>query len=308
MYLRNSVFILWVLLISLSCRETPETESQGVALMEVEQLPDSPADTYVIIDFRKPEFFAEGHIPGAINLWRNNIEDPNAPHRGLLASKDDMEALLGRFGINNEDILVVYDDHGQPEAARLWWGLKHYGFSDVRILNGGLTAWKSAGKALEKENPQRKATAFTFPETGDKSRVISKEELEALIASDDENYILVDARSKEEYHGSKVKPGAGKGGHIPNAIQIDWSETIHHKGNKKFKSLSELRSIFAQLDSAKADKIIVYCHSGVRSSHTYFVLTELLGYENVWNYDGSWTEWSNSSLPFINHLNTLVKN
>lgn len=308
MCLRNSVFGLWVLLLCLSCGGSTKLESAEVPLVEVEQLFDSSSDKYVIIDFRKAEAYAKGHIPGAVNLWRNNIEDTNSRFKGMLAEKRDMEALLSQLGISNEDVLVVYDEDGLPEAARLWWALKHYGFPDVRLLNGGLTAWKAAGRSLDTESPKRKATAYSFPETGEKSRIISKEDLEALIASQDEAYILVDARTKEEYMGSKVKPGAGKGGHIPTAIQIDWAEAIHYEGNKKFKSPAELERIYAKLDAAKADKIIVYCHSGVRSSHTYFVLTELLGYENVWNYDGSWTEWSNASLPIINHVNLLVKN
>ena len=308
MCLRNSVIGLGVLLLFISCGDAPKMERQEIALLEVEQLLDAPSDTYVLIDFRKAEAYAKGHIPGAVNLWRNNIEDPNARFNGMLAEKRDMEALLSQLGMSNEDVLVVYDEDGLPEAARLWWALKHYGFPDVRLLNGGLTAWKAAGESLDAEEPKRKATAYSFPKTGEKSRTISKEDLEALIASEDERYILVDARTKEEYLGSKVKSGAGKGGHIPTAIQIDWAEAIHYEGNKKFKSLEELERIYAKLDAEKADKIIVYCHSGVRSSHTYFVLTELLGYENVWNYDGSWTEWSNASLPIINHVNLLVKN
>ena len=108
--------------------------------------------------------------------------------------------------------------------------------------------------------------------------------------------------------GTRWKAGAAKAGRIPNSVNLDWSEAIHFDGNKKFKSLADLERIFARLGASKEDKIIVYCHSGVRSSHTYFVLTELLGYKNVLNYDGSWTEWSHTNYPYINELNTLVKN
>ncbi|MBT8209244.1 MAG: sulfurtransferase [Eudoraea sp.] len=307
MYWRINVFMLALLLV-LSCGEKPDRSQEDLALFEISQLPDLPQEEFVIIDFRKPEAYAIGHIPGALNLWRSDIEDRSYAYRGMLAGKEEMEAILGNLGISNQDKLLLYDEDGLPGAARLWWALKHYGFPDVSLLNGGLQAWKEAGRPMDTKVVSRVASTYTFPKTGGWDNLITKEELLKLLKSGQEDYVILDARSKGEFLGLKLKSGAAKAGRIPNSVNMDWSAAINHKGNKKFKSLSELERIFAFLGAEQSDKIIVYCHSGVRSSHTYFVLTELLGYKNVWNYDGSWTEWSHDTLPYIDNTNMLVKN
>ena len=308
MRLRISLFMIAVMLLGLSCKEQLKGSQHGLALLEVEQLPNLPQEEYVVIDFRKPEAFLKGHIPGAVNLWRSDIEDNTYPFRGMLARKDSIEALMGRLGITNEDQLLLYDDEGLPGAARLWWALKHHGFKDVSLLNGGLQAWKEAGKPVDTKEVSRMATTYAFPESGDTEKLITKEDLLKLLKSGQEDYLILDARTREEFLGLIRKSGAAKAGRIPNSVHMDWAASINLKGNKKFKSLSELERIFAFLGAGQSDKIIVYCHSGVRSSHTYFVLTELLGYNNVWNYDGSWTEWSHDTLPYIDNTNMLVKN
>ena len=307
MNLRISLF-LTLLLLGLSCGKQQKGLDDYPALIEVDQLQDLSQEDFVFIDFRKPEAFAKGHIRGALNIWRSDIEDKSYLYRGMLADQQQMEALLGKLGISNQDKLLLYDADGLAGAARLWWALKHYGFPDVRLLNGGLEAWNAAGNPLYTEVVNSSPSTYTFPVNEDRENLITMEELHKLLNSEGEDYTILDARTEEEFLGLVMKNGAAKAGRIPNSVHMDWSASINLKGNKKFKSLPELQRIFAKLDVAKGDRIIVYCHSGVRSSHTYFVLKELLGYDNVWNYDGSWTEWSQYELPYINNVNMLVKN
>ena len=302
----------WLLVVSLivvwGCVEIPAKVSPEDTLLEVAQLSAQDDENTLFIDFRKSEAYQKEHIPGALNLWRDAIINPSYPYRGMLADKKQMEKVLGNLGVTNEHQLVIYDDQGLPEAARMWWALKHYGFPDVKLLNGGLQSWKEGNNPLESGAIKPKPNKYNFPKSHSFGNLITKEELFELISSKEHSYVLVDTRSKEEYSGTRWKSGAGKAGRIPNSVNLDWSEAIHFEGNKKFKSLADLERIFARLGASKEDKIIVYCHSGVRSSHTYFVLTELLGYKNVLNYDGSWTEWSHTDYPYINELNMLVKN
>ncbi len=305
---RNKLLILVSLLAFWGCMEVPDKASTEPALLEVAELSAMGDENTLFIDFRKSEAYLAEHIPGALNLSRNAIENPSYAYGGMLADKDHMEKLLGNMGVTNEQQLVIYDDQGLPEAARMWWALKHYGFPDVKLINWGMQSWKEGGNPLESEPVKLIPSNYVFPSNPALGKLITKEELFELISSKEHSYVLVDTRSKDEYMGTRWKAGAAKAGRIPNSVNLDWSEAIHFDGNKKFKSLADLERIFARLGASKEDKIIVYCHSGVRSSHTYFVLTELLGYKNVLNYDGSWTEWSHTNYPYINELNTLVKN
>ena len=308
MFWKNKSLIVVGLLLLWGCNEIPARETSGNPLIEVAELTLIDHSRTRIIDFRKAEAYQEGHIPGALNLWREAIENPSFNYGGMLAEKEQIEQILGEVGITNEHQLVLYDDRGLPEAARFWWALSHYGFSNVKLLNGGLHSWKSQAKPMESGTIKTKPAAFTFPENASGARLITKEALLDLISANQESYVLVDTRSREEFLGNKLKDGAAKAGRIPGSVHLDWSDAIHFNGNKKLKSLAELERIFGRLDASKEDKIIVYCHTGVRSSHTYFVLTEMLGYTNVLNYDGSWTEWSHTNYPYIDKLNMIVKN
>ncbi|MCE2611739.1 sulfurtransferase [Flavobacteriaceae bacterium D16] len=308
MFWKNKSLIVVGLLLLWGCNEIPARETSGNPLIEVAELTLIDHSRTRIIDFRKAEAYTQEHIPGALNLWREAIENPNFTYGGMLAEKGQIEQILSELGITNEHQLVLYDDRGLPEAARFWWALNHYGFSNVKLLNGGLHSWKSQDMPVESGLISPEPSNFSFPDSAGGVNVISKEELFDLISSNQESYVLVDTRSKEEFLGNKLKNGAAKAGRIPSSVHLDWSEAIHFDGNKKLKSLADLERIFGRLGASKEEKIIVYCHSGVRSSHTYFVLTEMLGYTNVLNYDGSWTEWSHTNYPYIDKLKMIVKN
>jgi len=157
------------------------------------------------------------------------------------------------------------------------------------MLNGGLTAWKLKGNELTKEQPKIIKSNFIFQEKENYEYSIDKEQVfSAMLA----NKTIIDARTQNEYSGKTQKKGAFKAGRIPNSQLIDWTSAIDYHGTKRIKSKEELEKIYRTLGVAKNDTIIVYCHSGVRSAHTTFILTQILGYKNVLNYDGSWTEWS----------------
>lgn len=260
-----------------------------------------------IVDFRKKEDYSKGHIPKALNIWRSDLEDKTYPYRGMAPQKEAVETLFSRLGISNQDTIIVYDNKGSSDAARLWWVLKNYDFEAVQILNGGLLAWEAIEGAIGTEAVSLKPTKFVFSSDTPFQLLANKEQVLAAISSDRHRAIIVDARTADEYSGKKIKEGAAKAGRIPKSIHIDWEEAIDNEGTKKFKPFPELKKIYDKMGASKSDPIIVYCHTGGRSSHTTFVLTQLLGYENVSNYDGSWTEWSQfDNLPFEKDSITIV--
>lgn len=280
------------------------SETVATHLIEASEVLDlNESDDLVFIDFRKPALYAEGHIPGALNIWRTDIQDNSLPVKGVRSSKKALEAFLGSLGIRNNQTLVIYDDRGSPDAARLWWLLKLYGFEEAHLINGGLHAWQALGGTVDTLSSNKPSTKFTFSGAPNSDMVIEQDRLMQWLHAEEKSIFVVDARTKQEYEGASLKDGALRRGHIPGSIHIDWAEAIDYEGTKKFKAVADLKTIYNKIGATELDTIIVYCHSGVRSSHTTFVLTELLGYKNVMNYDGSWIEWSsNKELPIENKI------
>ncbi|WP_299441426.1 sulfurtransferase [uncultured Aquimarina sp.] len=260
-----------------------------------------------VIDFRKEQNYNKEHISGAINIWRTDIEDKSYPYKGMMAKRQQIEALFSKLGITNKDTLILYDDRGACDAARLWWVLKNYDFESVKLLNGGLKAWKKVEGPTNDEKVSTITSNFKLPEDGSFRLWIGKEETNNILTSG-KNHIILDTRNMEEFSGERQKIGATKAGKIPNSILIDWAVAIDYNGTQKFKSFDQLEQIYSRMAVSKNDAIITYCHSGVRSAHTTFVLTELLGYKNVKNYDGSWVEWSYfDELPYEQDSVTTIK-
>jgi thiosulfate/3-mercaptopyruvate sulfurtransferase len=250
-------------------------------------------DSVVLIDIRKPEAYQLGHLPGAINIYRSAIEADTLPYGGMMASKQQMEQLFSNKGIKNSDFLVLYDDRGSCEATRLWWILDYYGFQKTAILNGGLKEWMK-GDSLVIDFIDKRRTAFTLSDHERTNRYIGLEAMRDAIA--DTVLVIIDSRTPEEYRGERLKNGAFDQGRIPGSINIDWSEAINYDEGT-FKSVEEIQAIYAAKGIGAATNVVVYCHSGVRSAHTTFVLTALLGYKNVRNFDGSWIEWTYHHMP-----------
>lgn len=258
-----------------------------------------------IIDFRKPEIYVEGHLPNAINIWRSDIEDSSYEYVGMMASKEQIEDLFSNLGISNDDTLVIYDDNGLCDSSRLWWVLQNYDFINVKLLHGGIKSWKSNNNEISTEKPQIEKTEFKLPFNPSMKYYVSKEDMLEAIS---DNTIILDTRTSDEYSGKRQKKGAAKGGRIPNSKSIDWAMAINYKGDMKLKPVNDLKNIYKKVANEQ-DIIIAYCHSGVRSAHTTFVLTQVLGYKNVKNYDGSWTEWSHfNDLSIEQDSITTIKN
>ncbi|MBQ4819655.1 sulfurtransferase [Aquimarina sp. MMG016] len=261
-------------------------------IIEAEELLSISKQKHIkIIDFRKSKIYNKAHINGALNIWRTDIENNSYPYKGMMAKKEQIETLFSKLGIKNEDTLIVYDDRGACDAARLWWVLKNYNFESVKLLNGGLKAWQKVGGTTTAETVSIDPSEFTLPANSSFDLWIGKDEIMETLNSNG-NDIILDTRNIDEFSGKRQKNGASKGGRIPKSILIDWSEAIDYNETHKFKSYDELENTYNHMKASKNDPIITYCHSGVRSAHTTFVLTELLGYKNVKNYDGSWVEWS----------------
>lgn len=305
------ISIIWFVLISfLGCKKNVATLSSDeeihnylIDVKEFESISSKP--NVKLIDFRKPSLYDEDHISGAINIWRSDIEDSSYPYGGMMANKEKLEKLLSSKGIKNNDLLIIYDDNGLCDAARFWWVLQNYNYTNVKLLQSTYTEWKTNNESIDEEIPKINPTDFKFKTNTSQKLYISKED---VLQELNKNTIILDTRTPDEYSGKRQKKGAAKGGRIPNSRSIDWSTAINFHGDKKLKSIQELDSIYRAIIPSKETPVIVYCHSGVRSAHTTFVLTQLLGYKNVRNYDGSWTEWSYfDNLPFEKDPLNLIK-
>jgi len=238
-----------------------------------------------------PDLYDEGHIPGAIKLhWREDLEDP--VERDLV-DKQAFEQLMGRSGISNDTTVVLYGDRNNWFAAYAYWYLKIYGHEDVRILDGGRQKWIDENRALSTDVPTVQPAGYTA-EDRDESIRIYRDEVRASIGGAGE---LVDVRSPQEFSGELVSPpgyeqeGAQRAGHIPTAKSIPWAQAVRDDGT--FKPAQELRELYGANGVTPDKSVVAYCRIGERSAHTWFVLRELLGYGDVKNYDGSWTEWGN---------------
>jgi thiosulfate/3-mercaptopyruvate sulfurtransferase len=230
--------------------------------------------------------YAEGHIPGAIVIdWRRDMQDTL---RRDFVGREPFAELLGSRGVSNDHIIVLYGDHSNWFAAYAYWLLRYHGFEDVYLLDGAREKWERDGRPMTTETPHHEPRALTLPGGGESLRAGREEILER-----GGDLALVDVRSPEEYEGVVIAPpgyateGAQRAGHIPGAVSIPWSRVLNEDGT--FKGADDLRSVYG--DVLGAPTIVPYCRIGERSAHSWFVLHELLGLEDVRNYDGSWTEW-----------------
>jgi thiosulfate/3-mercaptopyruvate sulfurtransferase len=258
-------------------------------------------EDFTLIEVSKTDNYNAGHIPGALNIWRPEYENrEDYDYGGMMASKEKMEALLTRLGASPDKQIIIYDTKGNVDALRVVFILKRYGHDDVRVINGGKNGWTDAGFALD--NTPVESPSAVNPYVFDSSKeyiahYASKDEVIAAI--NDPNVILLDTRTLDEYTGKMLKNGAAKAGRLPGSIHIDWASAVDYDGSFRFKEVADLMHLYESKGVTKEKKIIAYCHTGVRSAHTQFVLSELLGYADVKNYDGSWTEWSHDdTLPF----------
>ncbi len=233
--------------------------------------------------------YDQSHIPGAVGWnWTSQLSDGV---RRDVASPEEFSALLSDSGITTETTVVLYGDNNNWFAAWAYWQLKLYGHERVRLLNGGRKYWLDQNLPLSADVPSYRPTGYRVGETDRTIRAFRDDILPRL---GDPQLALVDVRSPAEYSGEVIAPPgmtetAQRGGHIPGAASIPWAQTVRDDGT--FKGADELVALYAAKGVTADKDVIAYCRIGERSSHSWFVLRELLGFERVRNYDGSWTEW-----------------
>ena len=238
-----------------------------------------------------PALYEEAHIPGAIGFdWKKDLQDQ--VKRDFL-SPDEFGALFGSRGISNDHLVVLYGDRNNWFAAYTYWYLKYYGHDAVRLMNGPREKWISEGRPTSSDVPSYDAATFTAQPGDEAIRAYREEVMQALGSSTK----LVDVRSPQEYSGELIamagyeNEGAQRSGHIPGAASVPWAQAVNEDGT--FKSADDLQELYRGKGVLNGEPIIAYCRIGERSAHTWFVLHELLGRDDVKNYDGSWTEWGN---------------
>jgi thiosulfate/3-mercaptopyruvate sulfurtransferase len=238
-----------------------------------------------------PGLYAEAHIPGAIGFdWKQDLQDQ--VKRDFLGPPEFGE-LFGSRGVSNDHQIVLYGDRNNWFAAYTYWYLKYYGHDNVKLMNGPREKWISEGRPTTTGVPEYEPQSFQAKEGDPSIRAMREEVRESL----DSNVNLVDVRSPQEFSGELIamagyeQEGAQRAGHIPGAASVPWAQAVQEDGT--FKPADELRDLYQGKGVIDGNPVIAYCRIGERSAHTWFVLHELLGQDDVKNYDGSWTEWGN---------------
>jgi thiosulfate/3-mercaptopyruvate sulfurtransferase len=258
------------------------TEWAGVHL-------DDPGVRFLEVDV-DTSAYDSGHLPGAVGVnWKTQLTDPV---RRDLASREDLERLLRDAGVNDDTLIVLYGDNNNWFAAWAYWQLRYQCLDNVRLLDGGRVKVEADGLPLTTDAPSHAPGSITVPsETREELRAYRQQVLDGIGS----RRHLVDVRSPEEFRGELSAPAhlpqeaAQRRGHVPGAVNVPWSQAVAEDGT--FKPIDELRELYAARGVDGSEEIVAYCRIGERSSHTWFVLHELLGYDEVRNYDGSWTEY-----------------
>ena len=237
------------------------------------------------------EEYCKGHIAGAV-CWSWQTQLCDTVQRDII-SKADLEKLMGESGISNDTTVILYGDNNNWFAAWALWQLKVYGHGDAQLMNGGRKKWLEEKRELATDTPSHSTTSYQAKDADNSLRAFLPAVTSAVANSEVE---LVDVRSPQEFTGEVLSPPGlpetcQRGGHIPGASNITWARACNEDGT--FKSYDDLKALYEGQGITGTKPIIAYCRIGERSSHSWFVLKYLLGYDNVSNYDGSWTEWGN---------------
>ena len=277
----------------------------GVALALAAALPGSAAETYPnpdilvetewlqerleapglrLLDLRAPEAYGRGHIPGAVRFSMEETRTVRDGVKGMLKPVAELEPIFSRLGIGPDTRVVLYDERGGLDAARIFWTLEYLGHAKVSLLNGGWPKWAREGRPTTTNHADPPPVAFRA--APDESRLATAEQIRARLGS--REVALADARTPSEFAGEDVR--AARGGHIPGAANIPWTMDLNEDGT--FKSARALRRMYFAEGIRDYKEVVAYCQTGHRAAHTYFVL-RLLGFPRVRLYDGSWEEWGN---------------
>ncbi len=258
------------------------------SLLDPRALPARLDDPRVrVIDLGPAEQFAAGHIPGSLHLPYAEIVEQRPPVAGLLPAHERLQALCGRLGIGPDTHVVALDAEGGGAAGRLLWTLDALGHRNGSLLDGGLQAWHAEGLPLTRETTPEPAPAEPWPLRDGAAVADATRILERL---GDDDFRLLDARSAEEYDGSRVR--AARGGHIPGARHYEWTRAMDRRHHLRLRPAEDLLGELAALDIAPEHEVVVYCHSHHRSAFSYWML-RVLGFQRVRGYPGSWSDWGN---------------
>jgi len=248
----------------------------------------------VEVDYDPTSNYNQGHIPGAVLFdWRKDLNDPIT--RDMM-TKEQLEELMGRSGVSNDTTVVLYGDFNNWFAAYAFWDLKYYKVENVRLMDGGRKKWLLEDRPLTKDVPTYPKKTFRVGSPDVRVRIYRDEVRHALGKKEK---VLVDVRGPKEFTGEVTAPPeypneqSQRGGHIPGAKNIPWAQAVND-ADGTFKPRADLEKLYSSAGVQRDKEVITYCRIGERSSHTWFVLKYLLGYPDVRNYDGSWTEWGNS--------------
>ncbi|RYG26729.1 sulfurtransferase [bacterium] len=258
----------------------------------VQQHLESP-DTRIVESNEDPLLYSTGHVPGAVEIdWTRDLNDPL---RRDYLDREHFEALMSRCGISNDTTVVFYGDKNNWWATYAAWVFHLFGHLNIRIMDGGRKKWSDEGRPMETGRPKLEASDYRAPARDDKEFRAFRDQVLQHVTQQGK---MIDVRSPQEFSGERThmpdypNEGALRGGHIPGAKSVPWAKAVAEDGT--FKDAAQLRELYQDgAGIAPDDDVIVYCRIGERSSHTWFALRYLLGYPNVRNYDGSWTEWGN---------------
>lgn len=255
----------------------------------LEERLDDPS--VIVVDLRNEEQYDEGHIPGARQVTPGEafaaVDEQGV--RGQIPPRDEMADVLGSIGVTADATVVLYDAGNNLWASRGLWVLDVHGHSNVVLLDGGWTAWEGDGREVSTTPPTVETTQYAWATDPNEQIIANFEEM--LAAVDDPSSLICDARSAEEHIGRDVR--SERGGHVPGAENVEWTRALNDRN--EFLPADQLRSLYEDsgLLAESNQTVYVYCQTGVRAAHTWFVLHDLLGVESVKNYDGSWEEWGN---------------
>jgi thiosulfate/3-mercaptopyruvate sulfurtransferase len=288
--------LLWIVLSSAvlaSCNsdagETAEVAFATDVLVDTEWIEAHAADPSlrVLEVGGNANAFGEGHLPGAAFVSMRSLSNPDDPIGGQIATAAQVSEDLSNVGLGRDQTVVLYDRRNNLQAARAYWVLKYYQHADVRIYNGGTPKWTEDGQVMSTVMVEYEPSDY---QAGPPDPEIRTTWQYVVDHTDDPATLFCDTRSPEEYLGRDVR--AERGGRIPGSINVEWTAAVNANGT--FKSSEELAALYGGAGFTPDKQIITYCQSGVRGAHTWFVLSELLGYPSVRNYDGSWVEYGNN--------------
>ncbi len=245
-------------------------------------------DNIRIVDLCKTDVYRQAHVPGAVHLEYNKILRQEKPALALLPTEQDLSEVLSSLGISPQTHVIAYDDEGGGKACRLLWTLSVIGHHHFSLLDGGLHAWVNEDHPVDNKPVTVAPADYKVSFAMSASTLADKDYV--LNHLDNDNISLLDSRSPQEFNGKT--PRAEKGGHIPHAVNMDWTLAMDQKNNFRLKQKDELGPMLDKLGVTHDKEVIVYCHSHHRSAHT-FIMLKSLGFQNVKAYPGSWSEWGN---------------